>query len=128
MYGPVPLLDERCPVTSGDGDDVGVSPTADGEPDAAQRDLPIEGEQMVPAASAEAGDVGASGTFIGPRGPRWRVESVFVRLVATSGIVGICVALAAILGTQDVAYWIVGLIASLVSVVVAAILWSSRTL
>ena len=71
---------------------------------------------------------GAPGTFISPRGPRWRVESVFVRVVATSGIVGISVALAAILGTQDVAYWIVGLIVALVSVVVAAILWSSRTL
>jgi hypothetical protein len=68
-------------------------------------------------------------TFIGPRGGKRRgIESVFVRLVATSGIVGICVALAAILGTQDVAFWIVGLAVSLVSVVLAAILWSSRTL
>jgi len=68
-------------------------------------------------------------TFIGPRGGSRRgIESVFVRLVATSGIVGICVALAAILGTQDVAFWIVGLAVSLVSVVLAAILWSSRTL
>lgn len=70
-----------------------------------------------------------SKTFIGPRGGSRRgIESVFVRLVATSGIVGICVALAAILGTQDVAFWIVGLAVSLVSVVLAAILWSSRTL
>lgn len=68
-------------------------------------------------------------TFIGPRaGKRWRIESVFVRLVATSGIVGISVALAAILGTQEVAYWITGLVVSLVSVIVAAVLWSSRTL
>ncbi len=77
----------------------------------------------------EAPEAGARPeTFIGPRGPRWRVESVFVRIVATSGIVGISVALAAILGTQDVAYWITGLVVSLVSVVFAAILWSSRTL
>jgi hypothetical protein len=68
-------------------------------------------------------------TFIGPRaGKRRGVESVFVRLVATSGIVGISVALAAVLGTQDVAFWIIGLVVSLVSVVLAAILWSSRTL
>ena len=68
-------------------------------------------------------------TFIGPRGGSRRgIESVFVRLVATSGIVGISVALAAILGTQDVAFWIIGLAVSLVSVVLAAILWSSRTL
>ena len=72
---------------------------------------------------------GESRTFIGPRdGPRWRVESVFVRLVATSGIVGLSVALAAILGTQAVGFWIVGLAVSVLSVVLAAILWSSRTL
>jgi hypothetical protein len=51
-----------------------------------------------------------------------------VRVVATCGIVGICVAVAAILGTQNVAYWIVGLAISVASVVLAAVLWSSRTL
>jgi hypothetical protein len=71
----------------------------------------------------------SSSTFIGPRAHQRRgVESMLVRVVATSGIVGISVALAAILGTQDVAFWIVGLVVSLVSVVLAAILWSSRTL
>jgi hypothetical protein len=76
-----------------------------------------------------AADSSPAPTFIGPRGgPRWRVESVFVRVVATSGIVGICVALAAILGTQSVAAWIIGLATSAVSVVFAAVLWSSRTL
>jgi hypothetical protein len=60
--------------------------------------------------------------------PRPWVESAFVRVVATCGIVGICVAVAAILGTQDVAYWIVGLAISVASVVLAAVLWSSRTL
>ena len=56
------------------------------------------------------------------------IESAFVRLVATAGIVGICVAVAAILGTQSVAAWVIGLVVSVVSVVLAAILWSSRTL
>lgn len=59
---------------------------------------------------------------------RPRLESVFARVVATSGIVGICVAVAAILGTQSIAAWIIGLVASAVSVVLAAVLWSSRTL
>jgi hypothetical protein len=59
---------------------------------------------------------------------RRRPESVFVRVVATAGIVGICVAIAAILGTQSVAAWVIGLVASTVSVVLAAVLWSSRTL
>jgi hypothetical protein len=56
------------------------------------------------------------------------IESAFVRLVATTGIVGICVAVAAILGTQSIHAWVIGLVVSVVSVVLAAILWSSRTL
>ncbi len=85
--------------------------------------------EHVPDADTEGDAEPAPPTFIGPRATERRgIESVFVRLVATSGIVGISVGLAAILGTQDVAFWIVGLIVSLVSVVLAAILWSSRTL
>jgi hypothetical protein len=38
------------------------------------------------------------------------------------------VALAAILVSQDVAGWIVGLVVSLVSVLLAGVLWSSRRL
>ena len=41
----------------------------------------------------------------------------------TGGVVS-----AAIMGTQDVAAWIIGLVVSVLSVVLAAILWSSRTL
>ena len=59
---------------------------------------------------------------------RRRPESLFVRVVATAGIVGIAVAVAAIMGTQSVAAWIIGLVASALSVVLAAVLWSSRTL
>jgi hypothetical protein len=67
--------------------------------------------------------------FLGRRAHRRRgAESLFVRLVATSGVVGLAVAVAAILGTQSVDAWIIGLVASLMSVVLAAVLWSSRTL
>jgi hypothetical protein len=59
---------------------------------------------------------------------RGRPESLFVRLVATAGIVGICVGVAAVLGTQDISAWVIGLTVSLLSVVLAAVLWSSRTL
>ncbi|MDQ6751656.1 MAG: hypothetical protein M3Z33_13025 [Actinomycetota bacterium] len=62
------------------------------------------------------------------RGPRMPVETVFMRAVATAGVVGICVAIAAILGSQNVQAWIIGLVVSLVSVVLAAGLWSSRQL
>ena len=117
-------------MTSAGGDgEVDVGPDRDAEHDATRPGDPIGDPPTELAASGHADDVGgAPGTFISPRGPRWRVESVFVRIVATSGIVGISVALAAILGTQDVGYWIVGLVVALVSVVLAAILWSSRTL
>ncbi len=69
-----------------------------------------------------------SSTFLPARAGRPGVESLFVRVVATGGIVGIGTALAAILGTQDVDTWIVGLVVSIVTVVLAAILWSSRVL
>ena len=56
------------------------------------------------------------------------IERGFMRLVATAGIVGIAVALGAILVSQDVAGWIVGLVIGLTSVVLAGLLWSSRQL
>ncbi len=68
------------------------------------------------------------GGFIPSRAHRPRVESFFVRLVATGGIIGIGTALAAILDSQEVEAWIVGLVVAAVSVLLAAILWSSRTL
>jgi hypothetical protein len=67
--------------------------------------------------------------FIGRRGHRRRgIESIFIRFVATGGVIGIGVAAAAIMGTQDIAAWVIGLVVSVLSVVLAAILWSSRTL
>jgi hypothetical protein len=59
---------------------------------------------------------------------RSKVERGFMRIVATGGIVGLAVALGAILVSQDVAGWIVGLVIGLTSVVLAAVLWSSRQL
>jgi hypothetical protein len=59
---------------------------------------------------------------------RSKLERGFMRLVATGGIIGIAVALGAILVGQDVAGWIVGLVIGLTSVILAAILWSSRQL
>ena len=49
-----------------------------------------------------------------------------MRLIATGGIIGIAVVLGAILVGQDVAGWIVGLVVGLTSVILAALLWSSR--
>lgn len=51
-----------------------------------------------------------------------------MRVIATGGIVGLDVLLGAILVGQDVQGWIVGLVIGLVSVILAALLWSSRQL
>jgi protein-S-isoprenylcysteine O-methyltransferase Ste14 len=65
-------------------------------------------------------------TMLPSRRERPPVESAFVRVVATGGVVGIGVALGAILGSQNVQGWIIGLVVAVVSVAVSAILWSSR--
>jgi hypothetical protein len=56
------------------------------------------------------------------------VERGFVRVIATGGIIGIATLLGAVLVSQDVAGWIVGLAVGLSSVILAALLWSSRQL
>jgi hypothetical protein len=88
-----------------------------------------EGQELDSGTGAVLAADPNAGTAIGHgRRQRNALESVLVRVVATAGIVGICVAVAAILGSQDVAAWIIGLVASTASVVLAAIVWSSRTL
>ena len=62
------------------------------------------------------------------RGPRSVVERGFIRLVATGGIIAIGVALGAILSSNNVSGWIIGLVVAGVSVLLAALLWSSRML
>jgi hypothetical protein len=53
-------------------------------------------------------------------------QSSFSRFVATGGIIGIGTGLAAILGSQDVDAWIIGIVVSGLSVILAAIVWSAR--
>lgn len=55
-------------------------------------------------------------------------ERLLVRLIATCGIVGIGVVIAAIMVSSKDQGWIVGIVVSVVSVVLAALLWSSRVL
>jgi len=54
------------------------------------------------------------------------VERFTVRVAMTFGIIGIGTALAAILGTQEVDAWVVGIVVSTVTVVLAAVLWTRR--
>ena len=103
------------------------------EPD----DLPVVPEQVAVAASddsaapppPEADDhERPQGMLPGRERRRTVVERGFVRVVATGGIIGIATILGAVLVSQDVAGWIVGLAVGLTSVILAAILWSSRQL
>lgn len=59
---------------------------------------------------------------------RSKVERASMRILATGGIIGIATALGAVLVSNDVAGWIVGLVVGLTSVILAAVLWSSRQL
>jgi hypothetical protein len=54
---------------------------------------------------------------------RDRTESAVVRIIATCGGVGIITAVAAILGWQDVSAWLIGLISSLLTLALVALLW-----
>ena len=62
------------------------------------------------------------------RRKRLPLEAPLMRAVASAGIVGIAVAIAAIMGSQGSEAWLIGLVVSSVSLVLAAVLWSSRWL
>jgi hypothetical protein len=68
------------------------------------------------------------GVMIPNRRKRLPLEAPVMRVVATAGILAIGVVIGAIMTSQDVQGWIVGLVVSAVSVVLAAVLWSSRRL
>ncbi len=81
-----------------------------------------EGQTAEPAGQSE-------GNMLPRRqGRRFAIERGLVRLVATAGIIGIGVLLGAILGSNKVQGWITGLVVAILSVVLAALLWSSRQL
>jgi len=70
----------------------------------------------------------AQGMIPGRARRRTAIERVSMRVLATGGIIGLATILGAILVSQNVAGWIVGLAVGLTSVVLAALLWSSRQL
>ncbi len=97
-------------------------------------DLPAAGLDPVdppaaaePAQDTSAGEAPPVENMLPRRGSRrFAVERLIVRIIATCGIVGIGVALGAILASSKVQGWIIGLVVALVSVILSAILWSSR--
>lgn len=66
--------------------------------------------------------------MIPARGQRPAFESFLMRIVATAGVIAIGVAIAAIMNSQHSQGWLIGLVVSAVSVMLAAVLWSSRRL
>jgi hypothetical protein len=68
------------------------------------------------------------GVMIPSRSKRLPLEAPLMRLIATAGIVAIAVVVAAIMGSQDSQAWLIGLVVSIVSLVLAALLWSSQRL
>jgi hypothetical protein len=79
-------------------------------------------------APAAAPTADAPRAMIPARGSRPLAEALLMRVIATAGIIGISVAVAAIMGSQGSKAWLIGLVSSVISVVLAAVLWSSRRL
>ncbi len=94
--------------------------------------LPAESEPETTARAARERDAGRDeapqGMVPGRERRRTKVERGAMRLIATGGIIGIATILGTVLVGQDVAGWIVGLAVGLTSVILAALLWSSRQL
>jgi hypothetical protein len=112
-----------------------VSTSESGERPASAERSPTEPElKLTPhearagAREARRGEEGHRGMVPGRQRRRTKLERGSMRLVATGGIIGIAAVLGAVLVGQDVAGWIVGLVVGLTSVILAALLWSSRQL
>jgi hypothetical protein len=94
-------------------------------------DLPSDAAPATsdPPAPAPVSSGGARGNMLPKRGRRrYGIERLLVRLIATFGIIGVGVALGAILAASKVQGWIIGLVVAGVSVILAGLLWSSRQL
>ena len=98
------------------------SPRAAGAP-SAERDARRAAREAHRESRAER-----SGVMIPNRRQRLPLEAPLMRGVATAGIVGIAVAIAAIMGSQGSQGWLIGLVVSIASLLLAAVLWSSRRL
>jgi hypothetical protein len=106
---------------SGEGPGSGERPAAGPEPELTAP------EARASEREAQLGER-PQGMVPGRQRRRTKLERGAMRLVATGGIIGIDVVLGAVLVGQDVAGWIVGLVVGLTSVILAALLWSSRQL
>jgi hypothetical protein len=129
-----PLGEEHAPFDGDAGGAELTAPEGHEEPAAASpavADEPAPSAPLVSEREPEPAPVRhrpESTSMLPSRSRRTVVESLLVRIIATAGVVGIGVAIAAIMVSSKSQGWIVGLVVSIVSVVLAAILWSSRQL
>ncbi|MEO9180600.1 MAG: hypothetical protein ABI298_03000 [Acidimicrobiales bacterium] len=103
----------------------------DGAADGHEHDSHVDMSNEASAGTDGATDdeaLGTQGMIPGRRLRRTSFERISMRVLATGGIIGLDVALGAILGANHVQGWIDGLAIGLVSVLLAAVLWSSRQL
>jgi|SRR5450755_2917526 hypothetical protein len=78
---------------------------------------------------AAAGPRTRDGNMLPARGRRqFGFERILVRIVATCGVIAIGVVIAAIMTSSHSQGWIIGLVVSAVSVLLSAVLWSSKQL
>jgi hypothetical protein len=76
-----------------------------------------------------AGPRTRDGNMLPARGRRqFGFERILVRIVATCGVIAIGVVIAAIMTSSHSQGWIIGLVVSTVSVLLSAVLWSSKQL
>jgi hypothetical protein len=101
-----------------------ASPTGPAE----RQEPPFEAAQPAGAPESQPDRRTKSPNMLPTRRGRGRAERTFVRVVATGGVVGIGVVIAAIMASSNPQGWLIGLVVSVVSVVLAAVLWSSRVL
>ena len=101
-------------------------PTMGDEPQGTREELDPRAARMRERESRRSGR--PQGMVPGRERRRTGIERGVMRAIATGGIIGIGVLLGAVLVGQDVAGWIVGLVVSAVSIILAALLWSSRQL
>jgi hypothetical protein len=99
-----------------------ISPTQPRPDDGSSTpDISVDDSPSVGSHRSEASD-----GFLSASPSRAGLESVFVRVIATAGVIAVGTALGAVLVANDIAGWIVGLAVSTVCVLCAAILWRSR--
>jgi hypothetical protein len=78
---------------------------------------------------AGVGETDRDGNMLPARGRRqFGLERILVRIVATCGVIAIGVVIAAIMTSSHSQGWIIGLVVSAVSVLLSAVLWSSKQL